>query len=238
MSRRIFSQVQEKEDNDNDYGSRAALPISKTKADLVNGQPVSGEDYLLLVRQQSKKCAQTVTAPPPKEKAKLSLPPQFRFFESESNDTCLVLPEAEWQEGFVTYFKSYQEYAQSTKDQVKTNQVAPTQKAAWHTFCYSKMPSVEKLNVVASLSQPVIITVLRYYTEWLEDMSEGECLWIYTLLLYLDPVMTAEHTSILRDISRKCIKLRSDKKEHDEQVFRLNMIITIIGKVFSQADLL
>lgn len=86
--------------------------------------------------------------------------------------------------------------------------------------------------------QPVIITVLRYYTEWLEEMSEGECLWIYTLLLYLDPVMTAEQTSILRDISRKCIKLRSDKKEHDEQVFRLNMIITIIGKVFSQADLL
>lgn len=60
-------------------------------------------------RQQSKKCAQTVTAPPPKETAKLSLPPQFRFFESESNDTCLVLPDPEWQEGFVTYFKSYQE---------------------------------------------------------------------------------------------------------------------------------
>lgn len=48
MSRRIFSQVQQ--DDDNDYGSRAALPISKTKAELVNGQPISGEDYLLLVR--------------------------------------------------------------------------------------------------------------------------------------------------------------------------------------------
>lgn len=68
-----------------------------------------GADTVACYRQQSKKCAQTVTAPPPKEKAKLSLPPQFRFFESESNDTCLVLPDSEWQEGFVTYFKSYQE---------------------------------------------------------------------------------------------------------------------------------
>ena len=50
--RRLFSQVQENNDTDSDQEItvKSALPLSKTKAQLINGQPVSGEDYLLMVR--------------------------------------------------------------------------------------------------------------------------------------------------------------------------------------------
>lgn len=45
MSKRLFSQVTG-EEND----SKAAIPLSKQQPDLVNGIPLSGEDYLLVVR--------------------------------------------------------------------------------------------------------------------------------------------------------------------------------------------
>lgn len=49
MSKRLFSQSTIAEDSFDD-DSRAAIPLSKSKPDLVNGIPLSGEDYLLVVR--------------------------------------------------------------------------------------------------------------------------------------------------------------------------------------------
>lgn len=45
MSKRLFSQVVTEEEN-----SKGAIPLSKQQPDLVNGIPLSGEDYLLVVR--------------------------------------------------------------------------------------------------------------------------------------------------------------------------------------------
>lgn len=50
MSKRLFSQIAT-EDTQEDVGSgKAALPLSKSAPDLMNGIPLSGEDYLLVVR--------------------------------------------------------------------------------------------------------------------------------------------------------------------------------------------
>ena len=49
--------------------------------------------------------------------------------------------------------------------------------------------------------------------------------------------MVAQHVSVLRELARKCIKIRNEKQIHDDNVTRLNMIITIIAKVFGQADM-
>ncbi|KAI9311695.1 survival motor neuron interacting protein 1-domain-containing protein [Dichotomocladium elegans] len=242
MSRRIFSyRDQDDDDNNDDVSFKAALPVSKSEPELVNGQPVSGEDYLLLVRQQSKQCKQTITAPPPKVISAISLPSKFRFFDTQQSASCAVLPDPAWQEGFAESFKSYQKHLQETKRSVTTKVSLPTDKAGWHAFLYEndgKEPDSEELNVIARLSQPNIIALLRYHVEWFTNLSKAEALWIYALLLYLDPVMTAEHISILRDLARKCIKARNEKKDHDDHVFRLNMIITIIAKVFGQIDLI
>lgn len=47
MSKRLYSQ---REGNTDEGDSRAAIPLSKATPDLVNGIPVTGEDYLLVVR--------------------------------------------------------------------------------------------------------------------------------------------------------------------------------------------
>lgn len=48
MSKRLFSQRASEDKDDNT--KQAAIPLSKSKPDLVNGIPLSGEDYLLVVR--------------------------------------------------------------------------------------------------------------------------------------------------------------------------------------------
>lgn len=58
---------------------------------------------------------------------------------------------------------------------------------------------------------------------------------VFGLLAFLDPVLTSANISILRDLSRECMKLR---KSTPEQHIPLNIIITIISGTFRQADLL
>lgn len=105
-------------------------------------------------------------------------------------------------------------------------------KNEWNIFCNENDPSA-----VASFTQPMILTLLQYHIEWLNnDMTQKRAQWIFALLVYLDPVMTAEHTSILRDLARKCIRLRDDQDQLDK-VAEHNLIITIVAKVYGQADL-
>lgn len=48
MSKRLFSQVTGEEAESN--SKQTAIPLSKSQPELVNGIPLSGEDYLLVVR--------------------------------------------------------------------------------------------------------------------------------------------------------------------------------------------
>lgn len=51
MSKRLFSQTttDDEEGGRGDF-TKSAIPLSKKEPELVNGIPVSGEDYLLVVR--------------------------------------------------------------------------------------------------------------------------------------------------------------------------------------------
>ncbi|KAI9270737.1 survival motor neuron interacting protein 1-domain-containing protein [Phascolomyces articulosus] len=235
-STRLFSQIQDQdEDQDND-NLKSALPISKTKAQLVNGQPVSGEDYLLMVRDQASKCPKTMTAkaPPPPPVKNTSLPASFAFFQETEITPEFLLPDPLWQKEYTESFKSYQTYKQNNKPRMEKVSLPSN----WHAYCYkSDQPAQDQLDIIAHCSQKNIIKLLKNYRDWLTEMTNTESLWIFTLLVYLDPVMVAEHVSVLRDLARKCIKIRSIKQSHDENVIRLNMIITIIAKVFGQADM-
>ncbi|KAG0177619.1 gem (nuclear organelle) associated protein 2 [Apophysomyces sp. BC1021] len=215
MSRRVFSQ--HVNDDDQQTSSKSVFSIGKTQADLVDGIPVTGEDYLLLVRDQAKKCAQTVVAEPPKTIEKLNLPAHYQFTESTlpTESKNVPLPTKAWQDHFVESFRSYQEDRMST--QPKSHEL-PKTPDEWHTLCYSTdIPlDEERLEIISSMSQS---------------------LWIFSLLVHLDPVLTSDSISILRDLARVCIQLRNKKEAQDDQVARLNIIITIIAKVFGQADL-
>ncbi|KAL7324078.1 hypothetical protein PS15p_210645 [Mucor circinelloides] len=233
MSKRLFSQHTNVDDNEADGDmSKSAIPLSKKEPDMVNGIPVSGEDYLLVVRRQAKKCAQTVVAPPPTKIKKVNLPSHFQFFNS---DTSKVKDQAsnEWRKGFSKPFKSYQKHMQHNKTPSKTHKEITSIDEAY------KILYLQKQDIVAfipTLSQHTILRLLQYHIQWLNTATDIalKCQWMFSLLVFLDPVLTSKNISVLRDLSRECIKTRATAPQ---DLAPLNIVISIIADVYGQSDL-
>ncbi|CAO3690415.1 unnamed protein product [Rhizopus stolonifer] len=192
----------------NDASDRSAIPIQKSTPDL------------------AKKCAQTAIAPPPKHIKKVELPFHFQFDQSTTDEKDQA--SACWSQGLDTPFRSYRQYMQENKTK-DTNNMMKNDK----TLLYSATEGVH-VNMIAKLSQHSIIEQLKHHISWLNTKDiDQQCLCLFTLLVYLDPVLTPKNISILRDVSRKCIELRStvDNKAP------LNIIISIISQIFGQGDL-
>ncbi|CAO3615397.1 unnamed protein product [Cunninghamella echinulata] len=232
----------EDESNDSEVQlARKAFVITKTKAELINGIPVSGEDYLLMVREQANNCAQTVIAPPPAEQKKLDLPFSYQFTkETESNSN--LIPKKEWQTVFISSFQAFQKSKNNRKNHCNVTPLKANTKQEWNELCTHDI-SDTKIEAIALLSQKTIFKVLKFNNDWLQEvLINGKpwanyIIWIYSLLVYTDQVLTSKDLSILRDICRTCIKLRNHYEPNSDQVIQLNIIITIISQVYRQSDL-
>ncbi|CAO3655624.1 unnamed protein product [Mucor fragilis] len=234
MSKRLFSQNTSVDDDqgDGDF-SKSAIPLSKKEPDMVNGIPVSGEDYLLVVRRQAKKCAQTVVAPRPTKMKKVNLPSHFQFFD---NDTSKIEDQAsnEWRKGFSKSFRSYQKHMQHNKPLSNSHKEITSIDEAFKILYTQKKDSI---TFIPTLSQHTILRLLQYHIQWLSTTADIalQCQWIFSLLVFLDPVLTSKNISVLRDLSRECIKIRADAPQ---DLAPLNIVITIIADVYGQSDLL
>ncbi|KAI7891086.1 survival motor neuron interacting protein 1-domain-containing protein [Mucor mucedo] len=224
MSKRLFSQVANNEED-----SKAAIPLSKMQPDLVNGIPLSGEDYLLVVRQQAKQCAKTVVAPPPKVIKKVQLPAHFQFFTEQDNKEDHASDH--WRKGYADPFKSYQKHMQATKPKQTHKEITAMNEA--FILLYS---NPDQKLIIPTFSQHSILRLLEYHINWLKtkDNTDEQFPCIFQLLVYLDPVLTSKNMSVLRDLSRECIRLRSDSTSKAP----LNIIISIISDAFGQSDLI
>ncbi|KAI8373492.1 survival motor neuron interacting protein 1-domain-containing protein [Choanephora cucurbitarum] len=227
MPKRLFSQVQ----TDEEVDSKAAIPLSKSQPDLVNGIPISGEDYLLVVRQQAKQCPKTVVAERPKKTKKVELPAHFQMLMEADVDVQLQ-PSTVWRKGFIKPFKSYQQTMQKQKSK-KRKEIGSIEEG--YQLLYGSTATTATLP---TLSQHSILKLLKFHAQWLEDKSMDiklTCQQIFNLLVYLDPVLTSKNISILRELSRTLIKIRPSNRSH---LGPMNTIITIIADVYGQADLI
>ncbi|KAI8643032.1 survival motor neuron interacting protein 1-domain-containing protein [Parasitella parasitica] len=230
MSKRLFSQAA---DGDYPEGAdffKAAIPLSKKDPELVNGIPVSGEDYLLVVRNQAKKCAQTVVAPPPALIKKIQLPLHFQFCDNHVAKTEDQASSA-WRKGFSKPFKSYQKFVQDTKQQSTTHKEITSIDEAYKIL-YTQNQDI--ISFIPTLSQHTILRLLKYHIQWLDKDIALKCRWMFCLLVFLDPVLTSNNISVLRDVSRECIKVRASTPQ---ELAPLNIIISVIADVFGQSDL-
>ncbi|KAI8364226.1 survival motor neuron interacting protein 1-domain-containing protein [Blakeslea trispora] len=224
MPKRLFSQVQTDETDD----SKAAIPLSKSQPDLVNGIPISGEDYLLVVRQQAKQCPKTVVAERPKKVKKLDLPAHFQVKVDADVDIQLQ-PSTVWRKGFIPPFKALQQ-KHKHKKQKEIHSIEEG-----HQWLYG---SETTMTLLPTLSQHTILKLLNFHLQWLQDTSipfKIMCQQIFSLLVYLDPVLTSKNLSILRELSRTLINIRPTY-QHD--LGPINTILVIIADVYGQADLI
>ncbi|KAJ3214337.1 gem (nuclear organelle) associated protein 2 [Dinochytrium kinnereticum] len=122
-----------------------------------------------------------------------------------------------------------------------------TDRGGW----YDEEEPMPLLNITASIDHGTAVNVLKYHIQWLrrDDIDTLQTQWIFSLLLRLDTPLFPQDVSILRDLCRKCQKIRVamlakgtipsepfDSKNHPE-VIGLRMIVTIITGYFGQKDL-
>lgn len=110
------------------------------------------------------------------------------------------------------------------------------------------------------MNEPLLVQVLEYHIEWLEDgLKPDQGKWIYSILACLSLPLSSEICSSLRDLARQCIRLRNMKvctiilclwlkfrilnnsyffqTCNDSEVVVLNLIICLVSKYFGQLDL-
>ncbi|KAI9288990.1 survival motor neuron interacting protein 1-domain-containing protein [Umbelopsis sp. AD052] len=211
--------------------------------------------YSLYRRQTRRVPAIVVAAPPPETKkfSPSSLPSRYQFQVEQVTPTAEnLLPKDEWRTAFRTRFDGIKE-SFSHLSKLPNNEIklpAAKDKKQWKEFLYGAPKTEESddqkeghnpdVNILQRISQNIVLRLLNWHIEWLEnnEIQKNQAMWMYALLTRLDKVMTSDETSILRNVSRKCIQIRQEQADPENpQVAYLNILITIIATCFGQADL-
>ncbi|KAF9293225.1 gem (nuclear organelle) associated protein 2 [Linnemannia elongata] len=90
------------------------------------------------------------------------------------------------------------------------------------------------------LDQGHLIQLLKYHLRWLaeDDLQENEEKWLYALFLKLDVLVESDQVAILRNIAKKCARIRSHfHSDSGSKLATVNMVITIVARLFGQGDL-
>ncbi|KAG2174173.1 hypothetical protein INT43_004193 [Umbelopsis isabellina] len=244
-------------DDDADYTGKSILPVNSSKDIDDDFIPTTGEDYLLMVRRQTRKVPAVVVAKPPPAKEKFStanLPSEYRFrTEHDSTTVENLLPKEAWRLTFIKRFEAVKESLsrQSKLPTTFTKLPHKNDRIQWYRFLYGTDGHTAEaepisghapdVSIIQRISQDLSLKLLFYHIEWLEDstFTSKQATWLWALLTRLDKVMTSDQLSMLRDVSRKFISMRQVHQDPlDPQVIYLNILITIVAKHFGQADLL
>ncbi|KAF3455448.1 hypothetical protein FNV43_RR00075 [Rhamnella rubrinervis] len=95
------------------------------------------------------------------------------------------------------------------------------------------------LSVILGMDSVARVSTLRKRIKSLEDastLSRSDCLWLFALCAVVDTPLNADTCASLRDLLRKCASLRAGKSELDDEVIMLNILVTISGRYFGQAE--
>ncbi|KAG0292710.1 gem (nuclear organelle) associated protein 2 [Linnemannia gamsii] len=90
------------------------------------------------------------------------------------------------------------------------------------------------------LDQGHLIQLLKYHLRWLaeDDLQEQEGRWLYAVFLKLDVLVESDQVAVLRNIAKKCARIRSHfHSDSGSNLATVNMVITIVARLFGQGDL-
>lgn len=95
------------------------------------------------------------------------------------------------------------------------------------------------LKILLRLDEVSRATLFRYHVSWLQEqqnLSYERALWLFALAAVVDAPLDDQTSASFRDLLRKCAELRMHKKYVDEELHMLNILITIAGVYFGQAE--
>ncbi|GER27872.1 survival of motor neuron protein-interacting protein [Striga asiatica] len=95
------------------------------------------------------------------------------------------------------------------------------------------------LSKILKMDFAARISMLKRRISCIENMStltRDESLWLFALCVAVDWPLDASTSAALRSLLRKCASLRAGKKEVDDEVAILNILVTISGRYFGQLE--
>ncbi|MCO5562773.1 hypothetical protein L7F22_016405 [Adiantum nelumboides] len=95
------------------------------------------------------------------------------------------------------------------------------------------------LKLLLRLDENSRATLFRYHVSWLSDQRQlayDRAMWLFALATAVDSPLDDQTSAAFRDMLRKCAELRSWKTNVDEELYMLNILITIAGEFFGQAE--
>jgi hypothetical protein len=104
----------------------------------------------------------------------------------------------------------------------------------------SKDPKPPLLGILVRLDAVSRAALLRFHIAWLErvdGLPYERTLWLFALSVVIDKPLDAQTSAAFRALLRRCAILRATKvSADDEELHRLNLLITIAGHYFGQSE--
>ncbi|CAH9102066.1 unnamed protein product [Cuscuta europaea] len=97
-------------------------------------------------------------------------------------------------------------------------------------------PSLSAISGMEPVTRASLLRKRIAVFETTTTASRDDCLWLFALCAAVDSPLDADTSAALRSLLRKCASLRAEKTTVDDEVIMLNLLATISGRYFGQAE--
>lgn len=154
-----------------------------------------------------------------------------------------MLPTQEWQTQQSSEFSAFRMYLERIRDTIP---LTASNFNGREEICLQKCSEEPIFSEVIQYNQNAVTKLIEYYLDWLDKVTPGEGIsritgiWVYALLARLELPLTPERCFLLRELARKCSKIRSNISDAtNKDIFiPINLIICLIANYFKQNDLI
>ncbi|XP_017769586.1 PREDICTED: gem-associated protein 2 [Nicrophorus vespilloides] len=201
-----------------------------------NKIPQNGEEYLQSVMFETKMCQKVVMVPLDERKKKnvnYTLPVREECTRAPNE----LIPSLEWQEEKVKDFEKFRKFLASKN--LADGRFVEIITDRWIPTLRERTP---RYTEIVEFNQPSKIKLLQVILDEIERSSTlgyNMSVWIYAILATLELPLFPEICHQLRELARKCSKIRANLTtgHNEETLNELNLTICLVARYFRQLDL-
>ncbi|XP_024526169.1 gem-associated protein 2 [Selaginella moellendorffii] len=258
-----LEEVEYYSDSSEGEGLRKPALYVEGEPDFDSGPPQDGFEFLRRVRWEEARCERVKVAAVSASKLCCEQTAYMPDIPPIAHCDPELLPLRSWEAEFVSDFSKLRLKLLSD---IPSGEACCQKKLphfrdrdAWRVYCFGtesrssdndngetsdyeqehtgQLPS---LSTLLSMDEVSRATLLRHHISWLDDLenlAEERALWLYALSAVVDEPLDLDTSAAVRELLRKCALIRASRNFRGERELEmLNIIITIAGNYFGQAD--
>lgn len=150
-----------------------------------------------------------------------------------------MLPSDDWQKSAIEDFAKFRQFLVSKFEE---NECTPFRREYWAKRISTEVPKYSTIN---NFDQHSKLRMLEVILDQMDTIEEGETItyetgvWLYAILATLIIPLEPGDYHRLREVVRKCSKIRSNLRPNSpmDKYVPLNLFICIIARYFNQLDI-